>query len=234
MSSDRQSVVALIPMRHHSERVPGKNYRDLAGKPLYAYILETLMACPDVSRIVVDTDSPIISDGIRKTFPVVQLIDRPETLRADAVSMNAILRHDLDLVDGEFFLQTHSTNPLLQSETIEEAIRTFFAGYPGYDSLFSVTPVHFRLWGRDGQPLNHDPNDLLRTQDLPPAFQENSCIYLFGRQGFSERTNRLGVRPQMFEIPLPEALDIDDELSLKIAEWIIKDRQRGPRGGVHL
>jgi CMP-N-acetylneuraminic acid synthetase len=232
MPSERRSVVALVPMRHHSERIPGKNYRELAGKPLYAYILEALMACPDVSKIVVDTDSPIIFDGVQKTFPVVQLIERPETLRGGAISMNAILLHDLDVVEGELFLQTHSTNPLLQPETIGKAIRTFLDGYPEHDSLFSVTPLYFRLWGKDGQPLNHDPNELLRTQDLQPVFQENSCVYLFDRRGFSERRNRLGIKPRMFEVPLPEALDIDDELSFKIAEWIIKDRQRAPRGGI--
>jgi CMP-N-acetylneuraminic acid synthetase len=229
--AERKTVVALVPMRHHSERVPGKNYRELAGKPLYAYILETLMACPDVSHIAVDTDSPIIYDGVRKSFPVVQLIERPETLRGDAVSMNAVLLHDLDVVEGEFFLQTHSTNPLLRSETIGRAINTFFDGYPKCDALFSVTPIHFRLWGQDGRPLNHDPAELLRTQDLPPVFQENSCMYLFDRRGFSRRRNRLGENPRMFEVILPEALDIDDELSFKIAEWIIKDRPRPSRGG---
>jgi CMP-N-acetylneuraminic acid synthetase len=218
-------------MRHHSERIPGKNYRDLAGKPLYAHILETLMACPDISNVAVDTDSPIIIEGVQKLFPVVQLIERPETLRGDSVSMNAVLLHDLDVVEGEYFLQTHSTNPLLRSETIGKAIRTFLEGYPEHDSLFSVTPMYFRLWSQDGRPLNHNPDELLRTQDLPPVYQENSCVYLFDRKGFCERRNRLGVKPIMFDVPLPEALDIDDELSFKMAEWIIQDRQRRPRGG---
>lgn len=231
MTPERRTIVALVPMRHHSERVPGKNYRDLAGKPLYAHILETLMACPDIANIVVDTDSPVILDGIRKTFPVVRLIERPETLRGDAVSMNDVLLHDLDEVTGDFFLQTHTTNPLLRPETIGRAIRTFFDGYPERDSLFSVTPLYFRLWGEDGRPLNHEPDELLRTQDLPPVFQENSCVYLFDRQGISKRKNRLGERPRMFEVPFPEALDIDDEWSFKIAEWIIIDSRRAPRGG---
>ncbi len=228
MPSERRSAVALVPMRHHSERIPGKNYRELAGKPLYSYILETLMACPDISKIVVDTDSPVIFDGVQKSYPVVQLIERPETLRGGAVSMNDVLLHDLDVVEGEFFLQTHCTNPLLRPETIGTAIRTFLDGYPEHDSLFSVTPLYFRLWSQEGKPLNHDPNELLRTQDLPPVFQENSCVYLFDRRGFCERRNRLGAKPRMFEVSLPEALDIDDELSFKIAEWIIKERLRGP------
>ena len=231
MNAPRNRVVAVVPMRHHSERVPGKNYRPLAGKPLYSHILESLMGCPDVAKIVVDTDSPIILEGIRKSLPVVRLIERPESLRGDAVSMNEVLLHDVSQVDGEFFLQTHTTNPLLRPETISLAIRDFFGGFPERDSLFSVTPLRFRIWGKDGEALNHDPHELLRTQDLPAVFQENSCLYIFERRRFLERKNRIGETPQMFEMTLPEALDIDDELSFKIAEWILKDPDRKSRGG---
>ena len=69
MSLDK--IVALVPMRHDSVRVPGKNYRPIAGKPLYHHILETLLACPEISRVVVDTDSPVILDGLAKDFPSV-------------------------------------------------------------------------------------------------------------------------------------------------------------------
>ncbi len=62
-------IVALIPMRHHSQRVPGKNYRLLAGKPLYQHIVETLLACPEISQVVVDTDSAPIISGLRAEFP---------------------------------------------------------------------------------------------------------------------------------------------------------------------
>ena len=231
MSAERNRVVALVPMRHHSERVPGKNYRPLSGKPLYSHILESLMGCPAIAKIVVDTDSPIILEGIHKSYPVVQLIERPENLRGDAVSMNEILLHDVSQVDGEFFLQTHTTNPLLRPATISMAIDDFFGRFPERDSLFSVTPLRFRIWGEDGEALNHDPSDLLRTQDLPAVFQENSCLYIFERRRFLERKNRIGESPQMFEMTLPEALDIDDELNFKIAEWILKDPGRKSRGG---
>ncbi len=220
-------VVALVPMRHHSERIPGKNYRPLLGKPLYAYILETLLAVPEIAQVVVDTDSPVIMEGLRKDFPQVRVIPRPEHLRDGHIPMNEVLWHDVHQVPAEVYLQTHSTNPLLRAETISRAIRTFYRVYPEYDSLFSVTRWQTRLWDAEGRPLNHDPDVLLRTQDLPPVYEENSCIYIFTRERFLERRNRLGYRPYLFEIPALEAVDIDEPADWAVAECLLRQRARG-------
>ena len=216
------TIVALVPMRHHSQRVAGKNYRPLAGKPLYAYIIQTLLACPEISQVVVDTDSPIIMEGLSAQFPTVRVLERPASLRADHVSMNEILAYDTGEVQADFYLQTHSTNPLLSGLTIRRALQTFLASYPAYDSLFSVTRLQTRLWDQLGRPINHNPAILLQTQDLPPVYEENSNLYLFTRQTLISRRNRLGERPMMFEVATAEALDIDDELDFRLVELMMQ------------
>lgn len=231
MSYADTAFTALVPMRHHSERVPGKNYRDMAGRPLYAYILETLQACHSVSQIVVDTDSPVLRQGIAERFPGVQLIERPEALRGGAVPTNAILEHDLGVVPSRFYLQTHATNPLLQPATIERAIQAFLAAFPQKDSLFSVTRWHKRLWDARGLPVNHDPAVLLRTQDLPPLFEENSCLYLFEHDRFLASHNRLGASPLLFEIASAEALDIDEEQDFRLVEAVLRSQARDEGSG---
>jgi len=213
-------------MRHHSQRVPGKNYRPLAGKPLFHHILTTLLSVPEIGQVVVDTDSPPVMDGLRQHFPQVHLIERPDRLRADAIPMNEILAYDTSQVPADFYLQTHSTNPLLRPETLSNAIRAFVAGYPGYDSLFSVTRLQTRLWDQLGRAINHNPAILLQTQDLPPVYEENSCIYIFSRQTLVARRNRLGERPLMFEIPAAEALDIDEELDFTVTELMMGLREK--------
>ncbi len=217
-------VVALVPMRHHSVRVPGKNYRILAGRPLFHHILLTLLAVPEISEIVVDTDSPDIMEGIAKDFPAVHVIERPVNLRADDVPMNEILMHDTSKVPADFYLQTHSTNPLLRPETVSRGIHTLFQNYPAYDSLFGVTRLQTRLWDSLGRPVNHNPAILLRTQDLPPIYEENSCIYLFTRQTLEIRRNRIGERPFLFEINPEEARDIDEEFDFLIADLLLSHR----------
>ncbi len=219
-----KTIVALVPMRHHSERVPGKNYRPIAGKPLFHHILDTLLQVPELTQIAVDTDSPTITESVRKDYPQVMIIERPEHLRADTIAMNEVLLHSTECLPADLYLQTHSTNPLLRSQTISSAVQALVSQYPAYDSLFSVTRMQTRLWDQLARPVNHNPAILLRTQDLPPIYEENSCMYLFTRQTLEQRRNRLGERPYMFEIPASEAWDIDEELDFSIAEMILSKR----------
>ncbi|NPV57480.1 MAG: acylneuraminate cytidylyltransferase family protein [Anaerolineae bacterium] len=219
-------IVALVPMRHHSQRVPGKNYRPLAGKPLYQHILSTLQACPEIAEIVVDTDSPEVMAGCRQDHPTVRLIERPTHLRADDVPMNEILMYDTAQVEADLYLQTHSTNPLLRPRTVSAAIQTLLANTPAYETLFGVTRLQVRLWDQLTRPINHNPAILLQTQDLPPVYAENSCLYLFTRDVLVRHRNRLGNRPIMFEIDAAEAWDIDNELDFKIVDLLLRERSQ--------
>ncbi len=221
-----KKIVALVPMRHESQRVPGKNYRLLAGKPLYQHIIETLHACTEIQEIVVDTDSPVIRDGLNARFPRVIVLERPEHLREGDVPMNDVLLHDTEQIAADFYLQTHSTNPLLRAATISNAIETFLRNYPRFDSLFSVTRLHTRLWDQLGRAINHNPAILLRTQDLPPVYEENSCLYIFSRETLTARHNRLGERPYMFEIEPAEAWDIDEEIDFQIVDFLLEKSRK--------
>ena len=215
-------IAALVPMRHHSQRVPGKNYRILAGKPLFHHIIDTLLAVPEIDQVIVDTDSDPVLVGLRRFFPQVKLIRRPQRLRADNVSMNDILIHDTGLFQADFYLQTHSTNPLLKPETVSRAINQFLAGYPGRDSLFSVTRLQTRLYDKDGKAINHNPKELIQTQDLPPVYEENSCIYIFTRENLIAKKHRISDHPMLFEIDSDEAWDIDEELDFEITDFLFK------------
>ncbi len=220
------SIAALIPMRHHSQRVPGKNYRPLAGKPLFHHILQALQDVPEINEILVDTDSPPVIESLRQHFPAVRVIERPEHLRADATPMNEILTYDTSQVEADFYLQTHSTNPLLKAKTLSRAIQALLVNYPSYDSLFSVTRLQTRLWDGLGRAINHNPAFLIQTQDLPPVYEENSCIYIFTRQNLLARRNRLGERPMMFEVNAAEAWDIDEEMDFAIAEFLLRQQNK--------
>jgi CMP-N-acetylneuraminic acid synthetase len=215
-------LVSLVPMRHHSQRVPGKNYRLLAGKPLFHHIVETLLTVPEIDQVVVDTDSAPVMDGLRQYFPQVKVIDRPENLRADDVPMNDVLIHDTDQVQADFYLQTHSTNPLLKPQTVSRAISSFLTDYPTRDSLFSVTRLQSRMYDQHGRAINHDPAVLIQTQNLPPVYEENSCLYIFTREKLIERHHRIGENPIMFEIDADEAWDIDEELDFAICDFLLR------------
>lgn len=209
--------IAFMPMRHDSERVIGKNYRDFNGRPLFHHVLTQLCAVDRIAAIVIDTDSPTVREQVAEHFPTVQCIDRAQELMGGETPMTAILRHDAELFPNDWYLQTHSTNPLLRAATIEAAIEALEATLDTHDSLFSVTELQTRLYDAAGQPLNHDPDVLLRTQDLPPLYEENSNLYLF-TAGQIRDGRRMGSRPLLYSIDRVEALDIDTEADFVIAE----------------
>jgi CMP-N-acetylneuraminic acid synthetase len=108
-------------------------------------------------------------------------------------------------------------------------VHTFLDSYPAYDSLLSVTRWQTRLWDQLGRAINHNPAILLQTQDLPPVYEENSCIYIFTRHNLVARRNRLGERPFLFEVDAAEAWDIDEELDFEIVDFLMK-KGIGERG----
>lgn len=214
-------VHALLPMKGHSERVPNKNLKLFNGKPLYHQIMETLLACNSIENIWIDTDSEEIKKDASANFERVNIIDRPIEIQGDFVSMNTVIAYDLSVIDGEYFIQTHSTNPLIKSSTIESAIQLFQEKLPEIDSVFSVTKLYARLYYQDLRPVNHDPESLIRTQDLPPLFEENSNFYIFSKESFNNAKNkRIGDKPSMYEVDYLEAVDIDNPQDFKLAETL--------------
>lgn len=221
-------VTALVPMKGHSERVPHKNIRPLVGKPAFHWIMETLSESPYITEILVNTDSDEIAESARK-FPKVRVYDRPDFLLGDMVSIQPLIEYDIEQTDAQYFLQTHSTNPLLTVESVNKSIEAFF-GQTEHDALFSVTEVKQRYYWPDGSGVNHDPKHLIRTQDLEPIYHENSCFYIFSKETNYKTKSRLGSNAMMFEIDRLEAADIDDLEDFYWAEFLLKRKQEG---GLH-
>jgi len=215
-------IKALLPMKGNSERVKNKNMRDFDGAPLYHAVMKSLLSSQYIEEVIINTDSEIISKNAKDTFgDSVTIIERPIEIQGDFVSMNNIISYDLSKLEGEYFLQTHSTNPLLRTETIDSAIEKYFAGIEEFDSLFSVTKVQTRFYDKNAKPINHNPEELLRTQDLEPLYEENSNFYIFSKESFKNSDNkRIGINPQIFEVNKLEAVDIDEPEDFKLAELL--------------
>jgi CMP-N-acetylneuraminic acid synthetase len=218
-------TIAIVPMRHSSERVKGKNYRPLGGRPLFHHIVDTLLSVDCIDRVVIDTDSEVIAQSVAAHYPDVLLLERPEHLRAGGIAMNDVLANSLEQIEADVVLQTHSTNPFLSRETVRTALDRFNAKRGEADSLFAVTRLQARLWDRNVRPVNHDPAVLMRTQDLDPLFLENSCFYIFTKSLLLETHNRIGRHPAIFEMPALEAIDIDEESDFDLAVAIESTRE---------
>jgi len=216
-------LTALVPMKGNSERVRNKNLKSFNGKPLFHTILNSLIKSKYIDKVAINTDSEKIAKDTKENFGNIVVINRPKNIQGDFVSMNLIICYDLSQLTGEHFIQTHSTNPLVSVRTFDRGIKTYFDSSGRFDSLFSVTRMQTRLYGKNAIPLNHNPKELLRTQDLEPLYEENSNFYIFSKTSFKNAgNNRIGLKPKMFEVNRLEAVDIDEPEDFILAESLIK------------
>lgn len=231
MTRTEKRLVALLPIKAHSERIPGKNFRPFCGKPLLLWVLDTLLSLKAVEQVVINTDAPAKIRRFAGRRPRILLRERKPSLRGDKTSMNRVLADDVENVPAAVYLMTHVTNPLLSPASILAAVRRFRAARArgSADSLFTVNRVQTRFYRADGSPVNHDPDRLLRTQDLEPWFEENSNLYLFTRESFRRRGARVGARPILHELPRTESADIDDIEGWRLAEALALYARRAGR-----
>ena len=209
---NKQKIVALLPMKANSERVKGKNFREFNGKPLFRWILDTLLSVDDIDCVIINTDAREIlaKKGLVETDKII-IRDRKPEICGDMVSMNLIIEDDLQNVDADIYLMTHATNPLMTKNTVQTALNEFQdkSSHNEVDSLFTVNKIQTRFYREDCSAVNHDPDNLFRTQDLEPWFEENSNLYIFTKQSFAKANARIGTKPMMFESPKFESIDID-------------------------
>ncbi len=209
----KMTISAIIPIKYNSSRIPGKNFKIMNDKPLFYYIINTLLECNIIENIILNIDDDSIKTKILEHFSSNKIIFhmRPDNLRGDDVSTNNLIKDTLlnTEVKSDIFLQTHVTNPLLSQKTILKAIDTFNTPQNGNDSLFTVKTLYTRLYDKNSKAINHDPNNLIPTQDLDPLYEENSCLYIFKKEKFLETGKRIGKKPFLFKMNDLESQDID-------------------------
>lgn len=227
--SGSSRCIALLPMKANSQRVKGKNFSQLCGKPLFAWVLDSLLAVEEIDEVVINTDARgILAEKGLVDSDRVRIRDRKPELCGDTVSMNLILADDIAAVAADTYVMTHTTNPMLSSATIRAALDQYRSGVMSgtVDSLFTVNKFQTRFYRADGSPVNHDPDNLIQTQDLEPWFEENSNLYIFSRESFAGTNARIGRKPRLYTMDKMESIDIDTPEDWSLAEAVASLRVR--------
>lgn len=216
-------TVGMIPIKMNSERVKGKNIRRFCdGKPLVAFIQEALTASELVDEVYV-----YCSDEAIRNYLVegVSFLKRPAFLDGDNANCNDIIREFIKEVDADFYVVCHATAPFTRTESIDRCVRAVTGG-EDYDSAFTVERLQTFLWSDEG-PVNFDPNNFPRTQDLDPLYLETSGAFVFSKQVFEKYGRRVGVRPCLIEVDPDEGCDIDTEYDMRVAQALYRTKAEG-------
>lgn len=213
-------IVAMVPIKLNNERLPGKNTKALAGRPLIDYILSTLKEVQSIDEIYVFcSDDAIVSylpDGVKflKRSPELDLPTANFTQFFDAFQKE---------IDADIYVFTHATAPFVKKETFDLCIEKVKSNM--YDSAFSATRIQDFLW-REGKPLNFDASNLPRSQDMEPIYRETSGVYVFWSDVFQRTKRRIGEHPYIAEVSWTEAVDINTQDDFDFACAVLKANQR--------
>ncbi len=223
-------ILALIPARGGSKRLPGKNIRPLGDKPLIVWSIEVVKNIPEICDILVSTDDLEISAICKASGALLPWL-RPTELATDTASSVDTALHALDwyeaergTVDGLLLLQP--TSPFRTIETIYKGIELFRKN--GGQTVLGVSPTHAHpMWTMKIEneylvPLMHEHGFGIRSQDLPPAYVVNGSFYLISPETLRTERSLVGQEP----VPLliesqQESLDIDTLWDFKMAEAML-------------
>lgn len=209
-------TVALIPIKFHNQRLPGKNIKPLNGKPLISYIQETVKKVSGIDNIYVYCSDERVVDYL---LPGIKYLKRPTSLDTDTTKINEVLLSFARNVDSDLYILVHATAPFISADSIQKGLDAVIGGEA--DSALAVETMQDFLW-QDGKPLNYDPSNIPRTQDLKPIYKETSGFYIYSKDLITKHNRRVGFKPKLVAVSGFEAIDIDEEEDFILAETILK------------
>ena len=211
-------TVAFVPIRLNSQRVAGKNLRQLGGKPLLCHILDALRQCRHIDETYVycsdELIRPLLPEGVR-------FLRRNERLDRDTTLGREIYDAFTAEVEADLYVLAHATSPFIRPETIDGALEKVQSG--PYDSAFSAEKIQTFAW-YEGRPLNYSLDRIPRTQTIEPVYVETSAFFIFPRALWCGQHRRIGERPYMAVVDRIEGLDIDYPEDFAMAEVIAAAR----------
>lgn len=209
-------IIALVPVKKYSNRVPNKNFSKFYdGKSLLKITLEKLSRIDLIDSIFVFSSSEIDSSELEETRALY--LNRSPSLDTDLTSMNQIIEEFISKVNADIYVLIHVTSPFISEIAIQKGINSILED--GYDSSFSVIRKQEFYWNEKNEP-NYNLDFIPRTQDLPPIYIETSGFYAFRKDVFVKYYRRIGVTPYMVNIGNIEAIDIDDVDDYKLAQIV--------------
>lgn len=216
-------TVALIPLRGGSKSITNKNIKNIAGKPLAAWVLEAALNAVRIDDVYVSTDSAEIKDAVSAISPLIKVIDRPKEYATDTASTEAVMLHFMSVVECDCLVTIQATSPLLKSQDIDAALDKFNAN--NYDSLLSVVETKRFYWTKDGAPISYDPSFRPRRQEFDGMYMENGAFYITKKNLLAEQACRLGGKIGLYLMDAATGTEIDELCDWLIVEALLKSSE---------
>lgn len=207
--------VAFVPIRLNSQRVERKNLRELGGRPMMTYLLESLVKAENIDEVYVYCSNPLVETLLPEG---VKFLRRSESLDQNTTLGREIYDAFTTEVKADIYILAHATSPFIRTSTLEQAVSAVESGE--YDSAFSAEKIQTFAWWQ-GEPLNYSLENIPRTQDLEPIFVETSAFFVFKNELWTKEHRRIGHKPYIAVTDRIESMDIDNPDDFTLAEAIV-------------
>ena len=228
---DGESILAVIPARGGSKRLPNKNILDLAEKPLIAWSIEAGLHSKYIDRVVVSSDSDDILD-IAKNIGT-DIIKRPNELASDTATSFDAIKHAINntIETFDYVILLQPTSPLRNNCHIDEAFELLIK--TNATAIISVVEMdHSPLWSntlpKDSSMVSFLKNEVLnkRSQDLVKYYRLNGAIYICKSEKLlKEKSFFLKENIYAYKMDRESSIDIDDGFDFSIAEFLISRKK---------
>ncbi len=224
---NRKKILAIIPAREGSKRLPNKNILNLAGKPLIAWSIEAAKASKYIDTVIVSTDSEKIAT-ISKSYHAEVPFLRPGELATDEASSLDVILHAIQSLKEPFdyILLLQPTSPLRTTQDIDAACELLNENTQAVVSVCETE--HSPLWSNT-LPENLSMKDFIRpeiknkrSQDLPKYYRLNGAIYIAEINYFYQNNGFLGDASKAYIMSQQNSVDIDTELDFRFCEVLMK------------
>jgi CMP-N-acetylneuraminic acid synthetase len=216
-------ILALIPLRGGSKSIPKKNLKDIAGKPLFAWVLEAALKCSFIDSVYVSTDSVEIADMVNSLYLDANVISRPTKYASDESSTESVMLHFLSQLDFDVLITIQATSPLLTAQDLDRAVIKFKE--EKLDSILSAVRTKRFFWNDDATPINYDPSNRPRRQEFRGTLMENGAFYITRREILERHQCRLGGKIDIYEMNESTAIEIDEPDDWERVERLLMKRR---------
>lgn len=227
LKGDLIRTIAIIPARGGSKGIPRKNVKELCGKPLISYIIETALNVKEIDRVIVSTEDAEIAEIAKKSGAEIPFM-RPEELARDETPTLPVLQHTINYLEKKenyepnVVVLLYATSPLLSKERISEGIKIL--KYRDFDSVISVVEDKGHYWiEKEGKYERLYPKALENRQLTKPLFKENGAIYISKRDLIVKENAIVGGKIGFLVMKQKESVDIDEPLDFEIAECLMRE-----------
>lgn len=215
--------IAFIPVRGGSKSIKFKNIKKINGRPLIYWVLDAVVECNSIDKVVVSTDSDEIRDTVNLyNSNKILIINRSDEVSTDFASTESVMLEFAENYAFKNIILVQATSPLIDSHDLTQGLEL----YKNADSVLSVVNQKRFIWNKQeyAQPLNYDYLNRPRRQDFQGFYVENGAFYITSKELLIKSKCRISGKISTYVMEEESYYEIDEPSDWTIVAKLLENK----------